>query len=341
MARKRGRRPAALPTTPVDATHVEQPDSGVSGQAKMASQSQGPTVSMELGLEFGDFGTESQGGAVDGDLSTTTLNPADEAPFPTMTTGHQVAEERGVPPQENAMEPNVITAQVSGPQSGTIPFALIDYSRKDKYLVAEEDRLTITQGRDGSSENAVWIVEFVEGKDCVRLKSCFGTYLTASNTPFVPGVTGKKVIQTRPCQSDPATEWEPLRDGMQVRLRSLWGNFLRPHGSLPPWRNSVTHDIPHLSKTYEKVLWAVEVVEKCTDCPRARLDSEFTRSRSFSALSGSPMKQRENARRVLLDDQMTSHRYFNKVKHVVSGTRNATVVFFTPILESCYIGGKL
>ncbi|KAL0449897.1 UNVERIFIED_CONTAM: hypothetical protein Slati_1546100 [Sesamum latifolium] len=69
-------------------------------------------------------------------------------------------------------------------------------SHKDKYLVAEEDCLTVSQDRDGSTKNAVWTVEFVEGKNCIRLQSCYGTYLTASSIPFLPGVTGKKVIQT-------------------------------------------------------------------------------------------------------------------------------------------------
>ncbi|KAI3451644.1 hypothetical protein Pfo_008309 [Paulownia fortunei] len=179
-------------------------------------------------------------------------------------------------------------------------------SHKDKYLVAEEDRVTISLSRDGSAKNALWTVEFVEGKNCIRLKSCFGTYLTASSIPFLPGVTGKKVIQTRPCQCDSASEWEPLRDGMQVRLRSLWGNFLRPNGGLPPWRNSITHDIPYRSKTRNKVLWDVEVVEKCPDHRRAQ---SFSRSRSVSASIDS-QKQNENIRRVLLDSQIDQS-YFN------------------------------
>ncbi|PIN11020.1 hypothetical protein CDL12_16390 [Handroanthus impetiginosus] len=138
---------------------------------------------------------------------------------------------------------------------------LISY--KDKCLIAEEDRETVIQSdSERSSEKAIWTVELIEGKDFIRLKSCFGTYLTASSIPFLPRVTGKRVIQTTPYYCDPTTEWEPLRDGMQVRLRSFWGNFLRPNGGLPPWRNSVTHDIPHRPNTRNKLLWDVEVVEK-------------------------------------------------------------------------------
>ncbi|GFP92826.1 hypothetical protein PHJA_001426900 [Phtheirospermum japonicum] len=174
-------------------------------------------------------------------------------------------------------------------------------SHKDKYLTAEEDRLTIGQSRDGSYKNAIWSVEFVEEKNCIRLESCYGTYLTASSIPFLPGVTAKKVIQTRPCQScDLATEWEPFRDGMQVRLRSLWGNFLRPNGGLPPWRNAITHDIPFRSKTRDKILWDVEVVEKGTACRPTQL---FVRSRSVSSTMDA-QKQSDNIRRMLLDNQM-------------------------------------
>ncbi|XP_051126835.1 uncharacterized protein LOC127248516 [Andrographis paniculata] len=141
---------------------------------------------------------------------------------------------------------------------------LISY--RDKNLVAEDNHATISQGSDGSAKNAIWSVEIIDGKDCIRLKSCFGTYLTATSMAFMPGgLSGKKVIQRWPSQSNSASEWEPVRDGMQVRLRSLWGCFLRPHSGLPPWRNSITHDVPCTAKMREKVLWNVEVVEKCPD----------------------------------------------------------------------------
>lgn len=157
-------------------------------------------------------------------------------------------------------------------------------SHQDWYLRAEEDQQTVTHGLDGSSQNTVWIVETVEAEDFIRLRSCYGTYLTASNVPFLPGVTGKKVVQTSPSYCDPATKWHPMRDGMQVRLKSFWGNYLRPHGGLPPWRGSVTHDVPHRPSTRNKLLWDVEVVEKIS-MKREEEVSFFrrTRSRSFSS----------------------------------------------------------
>ena len=167
---------------------------------------------------------------------------------------------------------------------------------QDRYLVAEDDNVSISQSEDGSSRNAIWNVELVQDKELyIRLKSSNDTYLTASSLPFLPGSTGKKVIQTWPCQCDCATEWEPLRDGMQVRLRSVYGYFLRPNRGLPPWKNSITHDIPHRSKTREKVLWDVDVVEKQAIPLVSR--SSIIRSTSFSG-SLDLKKQR------LLDDEI-------------------------------------
>lgn len=135
-------------------------------------------------------------------------------------------------------------------------------SHHDKYLTADEDEESVTQDRNGSSKNAKWAVEFVEKTDnVIRLKSCYGKYLTASNQPFLLGMTGRKVLQTVPNRLDSSIEWEPIREGHQVKLRTRYGQFLRGNGGLPPWRNSVTHDIPHRTKTQDWILWDVHVVE--------------------------------------------------------------------------------
>lgn len=135
-------------------------------------------------------------------------------------------------------------------------------SHHDKYLLAEEDEESVSQGRNGSSNNARWYVEYVPNYDnVIRLKSCYGKYLTASDTPFLLGMTGRKVLQTSPKTLDSSVEWEPVRDGVRVKLKTRYGNFLRGNGGLPPWRNTVTHDIPHRTVTQDWVLWDVDVVE--------------------------------------------------------------------------------
>ncbi|OAY49935.1 uncharacterized protein LOC110615538 [Manihot esculenta] len=135
-------------------------------------------------------------------------------------------------------------------------------SHHEKYLHAEEDEDYVCQDRNGSSKQARWTVEFVPGADnLIRLKSCHGKYLTASNQPFLLGMTGCKVLQTLPRRLDSSVEWEPIREGNLVKLRTRYGNFLRANGGLPPWRNSVTHDIPHRTATQDWILWHVDIVE--------------------------------------------------------------------------------
>ncbi|KAJ4972625.1 hypothetical protein NE237_005799 [Protea cynaroides] len=140
-------------------------------------------------------------------------------------------------------------------------------SHHDKYLLAEEDEETVLQERNGSSRSARWTVEFVEGANKIRLKSSYGKYLTASNEHFLLGMTGHKVLQTLPSKLDSSVEWEPIREGFQVRLKTRNGSFLRANGGVPPWRNSITHDTPHVASTQEWILWDVEIVEIKIDAP--------------------------------------------------------------------------
>ncbi|XP_047319867.1 uncharacterized protein LOC124923911 [Impatiens glandulifera] len=135
-------------------------------------------------------------------------------------------------------------------------------SHHDKYLLADEDQDSVSQDRSGSSKRARWYVEIVSGTDnIIRLKSCYGRYLTASNQPFLLGMTGRKVLQTLPSRLDSSLEWEPVREGDRIKLRTRYGNFLRGNGGVPPWRNSVTHDIPNRSSTKDWICWEVHVVE--------------------------------------------------------------------------------
>ncbi|KAI4311150.1 hypothetical protein MLD38_036068 [Melastoma candidum] len=73
---------------------------------------------------------------------------------------------------------------------------------------------------------------------------------------------------TAPRHLSSSLEWEPMRDGFQVRLKTKYGNFLRANGGLSPWRNSITHDIPHRSATRDWILWEVDVVEALVEVPK-------------------------------------------------------------------------
>ncbi|KAG6580778.1 hypothetical protein SDJN03_20780, partial [Cucurbita argyrosperma subsp. sororia] len=135
-------------------------------------------------------------------------------------------------------------------------------SHTNKYLFADEDEESVTQSRNGWTKNARWSVEFVRFSDSIiRLKSCYGNYLTASNQRLFLGMTGMKVLQTRPERLDSSHEWEPIKERSLVRLKTQYGSFLRGNGGVPPWRNSVTHDAPHRTVTQEWILWNVEVIE--------------------------------------------------------------------------------
>lgn len=95
-------------------------------------------------------------------------------------------------------------------------------SHHDKYLLAEEDQESVCQDRQGSIQRAKWTVEFVDGVDgVVRLRSCYGKYLTATDEQVLLGVTGRKVCQTLPRKLDSKVDWEPIRDGFQVKERNF------------------------------------------------------------------------------------------------------------------------
>ncbi|XP_039031961.1 uncharacterized protein LOC120166839 [Hibiscus syriacus] len=132
-------------------------------------------------------------------------------------------------------------------------------SHHEKYLLADEDEETVSQERGGTGKNARWTVEFVNSTH-IRLKSCYGKYLTASNMPFLLGMTGKKVLQTLPKRLDSSVEWEPIQEGALVRLKTRYGLYLRANGGLPPWRNHVTHDTPYRTSHQDWIVWHVDVL---------------------------------------------------------------------------------
>ncbi|KAJ0667354.1 putative actin-crosslinking [Helianthus annuus] len=140
-------------------------------------------------------------------------------------------------------------------------------SHHDKYLLADSDRENVSQDRKRTTtKEAIWTVEFVPGfNNVIRLKSTYGKYLTASEDQKIMGVSGRKVVQTLPQKLNSSVDWEPIRDGFQTRLKTRYGNYLRANGGLPPWRNSITHDIP--SRHLDEILWDVETVEARIEDP--------------------------------------------------------------------------
>ncbi|KAK1432838.1 hypothetical protein QVD17_09740 [Tagetes erecta] len=161
-----------------------------------------------------------------------------------------------------------------------------------KYLLADDDAEHVSQDRQGTVKNARWTVEFDNDYDnVIRLKSCFGRYLTASEDHHLLGATGQKVIQTLPRKIDSSVDWEPVLEGSKVRLKTRYGNYLRANGGVPPWRNSVTHDIPH--RHHNWILWDVEVVEINLDPPQRKsmdldLDLDLDVSSSSFQLTSDP-----------------------------------------------------
>jgi len=92
----------------------------------------------------------------------------------------------------------------------------------EKYLVANDDRKKVRQSRNGSSWRAVWFIELVEGKSHpIRLRTYYGTYLTATDVAFLLVMTRCKVLQTVLEKAyDWKYEWEPIRDGFQLKRRT-------------------------------------------------------------------------------------------------------------------------
>ncbi|KAE8701038.1 putative Tetratricopeptide repeat (TPR)-like superfamily protein [Hibiscus syriacus] len=68
-----------------------------------------------------------------------------------------------------------------------------------------------------------------------------------------------------------AVEWEALSEGVQVRFKTRYGQYLRANGRFPPWMGHITHDIPHRSITQDWILWNVEILEHRDDEPLPRL----------------------------------------------------------------------
>ncbi|KAG9146322.1 hypothetical protein Leryth_008022 [Lithospermum erythrorhizon] len=158
-------------------------------------------------------------------------------------------------------------------------------SHLDKYLIADDDQENTRQSRTGSTQKARWIIEQVEeNNQVIRIRSCHGKYLTASHEAFLLGMTGKKVMQTMPeNMMDSRILWQPIKDGFLVRLKNVWGTYLRGNGGTIPWRNTVTHDTYFNASTYNWTLWDVEAIQITEN---DLLNEYLSMVSSFSSVSG-------------------------------------------------------
>ncbi|XP_074315929.1 uncharacterized protein LOC141652341 [Silene latifolia] len=137
-------------------------------------------------------------------------------------------------------------------------------SLHNKYLVATENGESIKQSRIGNTIQAYWAVETVISRpNLICLRSYLGKLLTASDKAFLLGWTGDKAVQSSGSDSDPSVLWEPVRDhSFYIRLRTpVYDKFLRANGGGPPWRNSVTVDMPECAVTHEWILWSIETLD--------------------------------------------------------------------------------
>ncbi|XP_019185252.1 PREDICTED: uncharacterized protein LOC109180218 [Ipomoea nil] len=170
---------------------------------------------------------------------------------------------------------------------------------KGKYLVANNDEKTLKQRSDGSTRNALWTVEAVEGQRYLRLRSCHGKYLTASNMPLIPRGSCQRVVASLPDRLTSATEWEIEGEGI-VRLKTRYGQFLRQNGGIMPWRNTLVHN----NRVNRSSLWEIEVINETAaceaavnNCQLAVPDSTITKSQAlapikFPNLASLKLKQR-------------------------------------------------
>ncbi|XP_058193355.1 uncharacterized protein LOC131310385 [Rhododendron vialii] len=197
----------------------------------------------------------------------------------------------------------------------------------NKYLSAEQDEISVTQDESSFSRNVRWTVEFSsESENKIRLKSCcYGKYLTASNKRFLLGLTGRKVLQMAGCL-DSSVEWEPIQDSGRdrVKLRTQDGNFLRANGGVPPWLDSVTHDVPWVLQ--DLVLWDVDVVEIVSDqSPQPKPDFQLE-SLEFGPSSGSNHRHKSPISLREENSAENSLHSSNSQNIIVTSNKNQTVM---------------
>lgn len=136
-------------------------------------------------------------------------------------------------------------------------------SHHNRYLIAGSDGESIKQSKNGNTRQARWSVKVVQDKpNRICLRSCYDKLLTASEESFLLGWTGNKALQTVQSDCDLSVQWEPISADFYVKLRApLMGKFLRANAGTPPWRDTVTVDVPERKTTQDWVLWVVDILD--------------------------------------------------------------------------------
>ncbi|KAL3738624.1 hypothetical protein ACJRO7_020065 [Eucalyptus globulus] len=153
--------------------------------------------------------------------------------------------------------------------------------KKDFTPKEEEDiRGEITwQEETGRQDSTRWSVEFIDNSNpFLRLKSCYGKYLTASDQPPLFSMTGCKVLLSLPSLLDSSLELEPVMEGTHVKLQTHYGTFLRANRDHPMYPNSITHDLPHRTT----ILLDVEVIEREEERTATNIDDKASKEGSSS-----------------------------------------------------------
>lgn len=141
---------------------------------------------------------------------------------------------------------------------------------QEKYLIAQQDKDSVSKSKDGFTKNAQWTIE-VNDEESVYFKSCYGKYLTASNQPSIPGMVARnlRVTQTLPEKKNTSHLWIPVgpsdpREPNLIWLRTLHGSYLKAHSGPSSLKTLITHDLIRKDKPEshnKKILWQVEVVD--------------------------------------------------------------------------------
>lgn len=79
-----------------------------------------------------------------------------------------------------------------------------------------------------------------------------------------------------------------------MKLKTKYGKFLRANSGLPPFRNSITHDIPYRHQDW--ILWEIDIIELL---PGATIITTISQSQSSKELLPEPQKK-------LLDGDLSS-----------------------------------